>query len=77
MNLISFGIKAMLCMQVVITAFWKAEYSWAVLNRAWEWPPVGGSMLSHGFYKLEFHLTIWTSVLFSAGWRMMDFKMLD
>ena len=51
----------MLCTWVAIMAFWKAEYSWAVLNRAWEWPTVGGPMLSHGFYKLEFHLTIRTS----------------
>ena len=67
----------MLFMQVVIMAFWKAEYSRAVLNRAWEWPPVGSPMLPHGFYKLEFHHTIWTSALFFAGQWAMDFQMLD
>ena len=70
-NLISLGIKAMLFTQVAIMAFWKAEY------RAREWPPVGCPMLPHGFYKLEFHHTIWTSALFFAGWWAMDFQMLD
>ena len=67
----------MLFMQVAITAFWKAEYSWAVLNRAREWPPVGSPMLPHGFYKFEFHHTIWTGALFFAGRWAMDFQMLD
>ena len=34
-------------------------------------------MPPHGFYKLEFHLTIWTSALFFAGRWMMDFQILD
>ena len=76
-NLISSGIKAMLFMQVVIMAFWKAEYSGAVLNRAWEWSPVSSPMLPHGFYKLEFHLAIWTGTLFFGGWWMMDLQVLD
>ena len=67
----------MLFTQVAITAFWKAEYSRTVLNRAWEWSPVSSPMLPHGFYKLEFHLTIWTGALFFAGWWMIDFQMLD
>ena len=67
----------MLFTQVVIMAFWKAEHSGAVLNRAWEWPPVSSPMLLHGFYKLEFHLAIWTGALFFAGWWTMGLQVLD
>ena len=67
----------MLCTKVAIMAFWKAKYSGAVLNRAWEWLPVGSPMLPHGLYKLEFHLTIWTCALFFAGRGTVYFQMLD
>ena len=67
----------MLCTKVAITAFWKAKYSGAVLNRAWEWPPVGSPMLLHGLYKFKLHLTIWTSALLFAGRWTVYFQMLD
>ena len=67
----------MLFTQVVITAFWKAEHSGTVLNRAWEWPPVSSPMLPHGFYKLELLLAIWTGALFFAGWWTMGLQVLD
>ena len=67
----------MLFTQVAVMAFWKAEHSRAVLNRAWEWLPVSSPMLPHGFYKLEFHLAIWTGALFFGGWWTMDLQVLD
>ena len=56
--LISPGIKAMLFLEMMITALRQAEHSRAVFNWAWEGPPVSCLMLLMVFTKLKITLQL-------------------
>ena len=76
-NLVSLGIKAMLLLQVVIMAFWKAEDGRAVFHGTQERPPVSSPMFLHSFHQVELHLAIRAGMFFFTGWRAVDLQVLD
>ena len=63
--------------QMMIMVLRQAEHSRALFNQAWEGPPVGCSMLSHGLHQVKDHLAVWTGMLLFTGWRMMNLQVLD